>query len=343
MSTIANVSLLTGPLLLGHLLNWLLYGVLIVQVYLYYIAFPRDGHSRQSLVGFTLLFETLQLVLSTYDAFRVFGKGWGNPEQLDRIGLEGLSIPVFASVASCICQLFYASRLYAISNNRWMSSSVALLAVIQVVFGIYDGVKCFIVGRLSGIPGTNVVWINSAWAGTSALCHVIITFSTFWYLLRLKSSSKMKRTSTLITRLIKLTVETGFICAAVNMLALLLFLVRQDTLFYIVPLATTSKLYTNCLLAVLNSRFKILGGRYTQELEVEDRISSFNFASSVIGLSDRHQRQCNIEHSTFHPQTEIVVEISRMTEIQFDSESPISEQTTACKGDHEEEDISYHQ
>ena len=87
-------------------------------------------------------------------------------------------------------------------------------------------------------------------AGISAVCHVLITGTIFHYLWRVKKNSMTRRSTTLITRLIKLTVETGLICAAANLMALILFVSSPRTLLYIMPIAMTSKLYSNCLLAV---------------------------------------------------------------------------------------------
>ncbi|THH27599.1 hypothetical protein EUX98_g6585 [Antrodiella citrinella] len=74
-----------------------------------------------------------------------------------------------------------------------------------------------------------VIYVATVWAGGSALCHVVITTSMFFYLLKVKISSTAKRTSSLITRLIKLTVKTGLIWADVNMVALILFLSSRST------------------------------------------------------------------------------------------------------------------
>ena len=119
----------------------------------------------------------------------------------------------------------------------------------------------------STVPYSSIVWIcmvrttqptsrgivlidNQVWAGGTALCHIIITCSIFHYLWQVKKTSNARRTSTLVTRLIKLTIETGSLCAAVNVLSLFLFICSRTTLLYVVPLALTSKLYSNCLLAV---------------------------------------------------------------------------------------------
>ena len=53
----------------------------------------------KSVVAVAFLLEILQLVLSTHDAFRVYAGGFGNPAQLDDIGLTWLCIPILDAIS----------------------------------------------------------------------------------------------------------------------------------------------------------------------------------------------------------------------------------------------------
>lgn len=59
-----------------------------------------------------------------------------------------------------------------------------------------------------------------------------------------------KLTIALINRVLRLSVETGLICAAVVTVGLVLFAALPHTYWYIFPALTASKLYSNSLLAV---------------------------------------------------------------------------------------------
>ena len=54
----------------------------------------------------------------------------------------------------------------------------------------------------------------------------------------------------MLTRLIRLVIETGLSCAAVATLGLVLFVVYQKEFYWSVPAIIISKLYSNSLLAV---------------------------------------------------------------------------------------------
>ena len=65
----------------------------------YYLAFPNDRLVPKALVAFTYTMELLQTVLSTRDAFRNFGTGWGNMIELDAVGWLWFSVPFLGSVS----------------------------------------------------------------------------------------------------------------------------------------------------------------------------------------------------------------------------------------------------
>ncbi|TCD64981.1 hypothetical protein EIP91_003394 [Steccherinum ochraceum] len=290
-----NFALLTGPPLLGYLFDWGLFGVLTVQTYIYYIAFPDDTWQRKSVVCTAYFLETTQVILATHDAFRVYGSGWGVVPELDKIGLLWLNTPLFAGLISCLNQLFYAHRIYALSSklvpapadgtnslmqgattggNGVASTAISVIAITQATVGVYGSIRVLLVGRLSLLPTTAIIYrLAIVWLGGAALCDSIITCCMLYYLYKARRRTTFRRITTPLTRLIKLTVETGFICAAVGIASLILFIVSPHTFIYTACMATIGKLYSNCLLAVLNSRVRILNGR--NGIEIEDTMSFF--------------------------------------------------------------------
>lgn len=66
---------------------------------MYYIAFPKDKALPKAIVSTTYILEILQVVLSTRDAFRNFGTGWGDMPDLDAVGWLWFSVPVLGSIS----------------------------------------------------------------------------------------------------------------------------------------------------------------------------------------------------------------------------------------------------
>ncbi|TCD63231.1 hypothetical protein EIP91_005816 [Steccherinum ochraceum] len=275
---VANWTLLTGPLLISHLLNWGLFGALTVQVYVYYQAFPSDNVKCKSVVVFTYALEVIQLMLATSDAFRLFARGWGDPMALDDVGLYWLSLVIMTTLISFVCQSFYAWRILALSGNSWMAMTVCLTSVMQTGCGVYDGAMVRAVGHASELSTSIVFRASIIWSASSALCNLVITASMVYYLLRARKMT-FRSTTSILTRLLIFTLETSILCAVVSVAALVCFIVSPATSLYTVPLMILSKLYSNSLLGVLNTRVKIIGGR--DKFTTTSRFSSHEADSSL--------------------------------------------------------------
>ncbi|KAH8088937.1 hypothetical protein BXZ70DRAFT_1011445 [Cristinia sonorae] len=282
---------LTGPLLFAGLFNWASFGILTVQVYIYYIAFPTDTKALKSVVTLAYLLETVQTALFTRDIERVFVHGYGDTSQLDLMGLYWLSVPMMSAAISALCQLFYAWRIYAFSQNRWVAGIISLLAVTECAFELYDGVICLKVGHLLGLPDSLAFEVFAVFLSTSTICDILITSSMMYYLQQARRSTIARRTDSLITHLLKVTVETGFICSAVSVAAMACFFAADNTLLYTTPVTMLGKVHSNCLLAVLNSRARIV--RWDSNVNESDnalRISlgAKPFASGQSSMAFRH-------------------------------------------------------
>ncbi|KAH8088918.1 hypothetical protein BXZ70DRAFT_910031 [Cristinia sonorae] len=228
---------------IGHLFNWGLYGVLTVQVYLYYISFPKDNYKLKTVVASAYILDTIQLTLATYDGFRIYGSGWGDAKQLDTMSLQWVSLPVLGGLVGALYQIFYAWRIYALGQNRWLACIILLISMVVIGSGIYEGAACARLLLMSEAP-RRTYKPTIAWIGCAALGEAIITGSMFYYLHKARRSSRVKQTTNLLTRLIALTIETGLISATVDVTGLALFIALPDAAYY-EPLAiVASKLFS---------------------------------------------------------------------------------------------------
>ncbi|GLB39817.1 hypothetical protein LshimejAT787_0703270 [Lyophyllum shimeji] len=255
----ADIVKSSGPLILGYILNWGLFGVVSIQVYYYYIAFPRDRLYCKCLVYGVYILETLQTVVITHDAFASFGVGFGSFEALDNIQYTCLSIPILSGIVGCVVQVFYAYRINLLSRSRVIGYAIATISVVGCIAGIVTGAKSFEIGRLSKLTQTTVFISAGFWWGCCALCDVTIAVVMTYLLSR--HDTGFRSTHLMITRLTRLTIETGTATALVAVINLFLFFRYPDTNYYTVPVLIIAKLYCNTLLVLFNSRMRIAGGR----------------------------------------------------------------------------------
>ncbi|KAJ7731354.1 hypothetical protein B0H16DRAFT_203023 [Mycena metata] len=254
----------SGPLLLAFSLHWALFAVLTVQLYLYYQAFPNDRVFTKGLVYTVYCLSLVSVILSTIDAFSTFGYGFGDPSALNTAHFAWLVGPVFTGMVACIVQSFYAFRLYRLCNSRIVPAILVFAALGLCAIGISDGVSDHKASRTNlaklkfNFPAIATITTVLFLVGT-ALVDITIAGCMTYYLT--KNDTGFRRTHALVTKLIRLSIETGVITALVVILILALFFGVPGKAYYVVPGSSISTVYANTLFAVLNSRFQILNGR----------------------------------------------------------------------------------
>ncbi|KAJ7485148.1 hypothetical protein B0H11DRAFT_2018286 [Mycena galericulata] len=251
----------TSRKFVGYLLHWGLFGTLNIQLYLYYQAFPNDRLFNKCLVYTVYVLEFLQTMLITYAAFTTFGYGFGNPSALGDVRFEWFSVPVMSGLVAFIGQSFYAYRLYLLSKSRWLPSLIVVLATMSSIGAFMAGSFSFRVGSSLPLVHSKRNYGIGVWLGGAASTDIIITAAMSYYLW--KSKTGIRETNALLVRLIRLTIETGCVTAAVAITDFTLFFAIPDKPYFIAAGVILPKLYANTIFAVLNARFQIAGGRGT--------------------------------------------------------------------------------
>ncbi|SJL07148.1 uncharacterized protein ARMOST_10491 [Armillaria ostoyae] len=235
---IAEVS---GPIIVACLLNWGLFGTLSVQLYLYYLAFPDDRRSLKYLVYGIYVIEFVQTMVVARDTFVTFGYSFGDVEALTRMNYSWLTVPIMSAVAAGVGHVFYAYRIFILSKSRILPIFVICVSLTSSVAAVITGIYAFQAGK--------VIKLNNR--KTSIAIGLM------------RSTTNFRRTRMLITKIIRLTIETGSMTAVVALLNVILFFVFPHQTFYMTPALLMPKLYTNTVYMVLNSRMRIIGGRDT--------------------------------------------------------------------------------
>ncbi|THU80176.1 hypothetical protein K435DRAFT_764819 [Dendrothele bispora CBS 962.96] len=250
----SDIVWLTIPRLLGFAWNWGLMGALTVQVYIYHISFPGDRVIFKALVYILYLLEWAQTFSATYDAVHWFGYGWGNNDTLDQIYTEFLNIPIFTSTIGAAVQIFFGWRIFTLSRSKVLFGFIILMALIQLAGAAVTGYYiCIVPTESNDIPGLpRSVGVR---LGTSAAVDIVIAGCMTYFLLKNRSEFSIQ-TNAVITKLVRLTIETGTITATAAIIDLVFFLSIHDNTMHQISGVTLSKLYTNSLLMLFNNRMK---------------------------------------------------------------------------------------
>ncbi|KAF8908252.1 hypothetical protein CPB85DRAFT_794987 [Mucidula mucida] len=266
----ADIAELTGPLIIGHLFNWGLLGALCIQAYIYYLAFPHDPiWPTKVLSSCVFILEVAQTCLNTRDAFRNFGAFWGDMLNLDDIGTYWLGVPVMAGIVSGIVQFFYAWRIWVLTKRYWIPSVIVVLSLTQSVSAFVAGNAARQINHFSELQAETYV-VTSVWLAGTALCDTVIAMSMTWTLLRARTG--VNTTDAVVFRIVRLSIETGTLCAIFAVLDLIFYVVFMHNNFHLVPSIALTKMYSNSFFAVLNSRVKIRDGRLGQTFSTDPTV-----------------------------------------------------------------------
>ncbi|KAF9243152.1 hypothetical protein BU15DRAFT_72346 [Melanogaster broomeanus] len=125
---------------------------------------------------------------------------------------------------------------------------VIMTSLVQCIF--------LCLGAVDGRPNYTRLGLSDIWMIANFVCDLIITIVTTRLLFLRGATSSFKDTRGLVTKLIRLTLETGAVTTVAMLLQFLLSWFGHDvdqlSVFY-----SISRLYANCLLATLNARLVI--------------------------------------------------------------------------------------
>ncbi|KAJ7058685.1 hypothetical protein C8F01DRAFT_280966, partial [Mycena amicta] len=253
-----NVGELTIPLFVGTVMNWALLGTLVVQTYIYYLAFPTDRLPNKLIVAFVVLAELLQTLGDSRDTVRTFGANWGNFASLDKVGWAWFSVPILGSTIGCVGQLFFAWRIHIIAARKaWaVPIIIALITVFQFGAGIWTGVQIIQAKHFSALTFERMK-APVAWLSATALADLLIVAATIYYLLKARQPGFSGATNAAVSRIITVTIETGIPCAIFALIDLALFVKYNGNNFHLGTCIWLSKVYSNSILVILNSRANI--------------------------------------------------------------------------------------
>ncbi|KAF7378203.1 putative Transmembrane protein [Mycena sanguinolenta] len=239
--------------------SYCLYGVLLVQTYMYTEKFPNDRRGLKILVSVMFFFETLFTVLMTIAAWSMFGTGWGDPNTLLQFNWTIGVLPLLSGIHSGLAQGFYIWRIWHLTKQLWLPVPIALCMFTQLCglywFAIKFNIARWRVVALPPLSGGVTVWMIG-----SVACDVLITLALTGILWRLKRRTKFAETSGILNRLIRISIETGSLTSVTAIVEISLWLSWERFYYYFVPFLILGKLYSNVLMATLNCRNPIFHG-----------------------------------------------------------------------------------
>ncbi|KAF8185486.1 hypothetical protein K438DRAFT_1488382, partial [Mycena galopus ATCC 62051] len=245
-----------GPRLLGLVFNWGLLGVLTTQVYVYHLSASSSpttsNRAHNAAVYIVYVLDWVQTSSATYDAFQWFVYGWGNIPALYGVYTNFLNVPILSSTIGSIVQIFFGWRIWTISQSWIPFAVVMIFSCLQLgaggVVGYYLYQDASETARSAGL--VRAVGIR---LGASAVVDTIIAGCMTYFVSAAMFTGFQTRLRNVLTRLIRLTIETGTVTAISAVVDLVFFLKAHNALHQVSGVILC-KLYSNTLLVLFNNR-----------------------------------------------------------------------------------------
>ncbi|KAH9952893.1 hypothetical protein BC827DRAFT_207945 [Russula dissimulans] len=199
-----DIADITAAPLLGTIWNWALYGVLVVQFYVYSYNFAKDRKFLKILVYAIFLLETVQTVLSLVDLYYRFASGFGDIQRLIEPHLSPFDGPIIGAIVSVTVQYFFSYRVWMLSKKTaWW------LCLLICVCSTVDGAAAFAGGIYSLAHGGILKDFALTWLIGNTVADILITAAMIYYLTSRQSDAAAAYSDHALSRMVRLTVETN--------------------------------------------------------------------------------------------------------------------------------------
>ncbi|KAH6917759.1 hypothetical protein BKA70DRAFT_1213822 [Coprinopsis sp. MPI-PUGE-AT-0042] len=292
-----------GYALTGLMLNVLLLGIMVTQVYTYYTTYKKDA----------IWIRVLSLIQHFGDFEKLFTVDW----------LFATEPATTAIIASSV-QLFFAWRVH-ILTQKWKHVSTVLVGLVTLT-SLTSGVAGIITAwEICRYPNFDSAQKHRAgvctWLAATVVCDALITMILVTALHKQKTG--FKRTDLVVDRVIKLIMHTGLLTMVVAILDLAFLLISPSGLHLLFnyPL---SKLYTTSMMSSLNFRRVNVDG---SNVVTDEDENSYSTASKIgglggtMGFTSTFRRDNDIVNLVRSPRTEVFVQVEEheLADVKVDS------------------------
>ncbi|KJA23714.1 hypothetical protein HYPSUDRAFT_39550 [Hypholoma sublateritium FD-334 SS-4] len=253
-----NITSITGPLIFGTLINWTLYGVLSLQIYVYYQNFPDDSLRNKLLVYGCYVIEMAQTAMNGADFFFWFGSGFGNVAGLGEVHISPLDVPIFCGIIAAIVQLFFAYRIFTLRRSYlWICILIILTSTLQITAAIATGYRSFKLHSFTHFHENNLFpQAFDVWSVGNTACDTLISGTMLWLLYKSEDNG-CGHSKKIIGKLVRLVVETNTLTASVALLSFVFYVSVPHLNLYVFTTLIMGKLYSNTLLVTFNNRIAL--------------------------------------------------------------------------------------
>ncbi|KDR69463.1 hypothetical protein GALMADRAFT_272038 [Galerina marginata CBS 339.88] len=244
-----------GASLLSTMGACILFGISIVQVYIYYTTYTKDWRFQKVIVGTLTVLNTGHLIFLIHLVYYYAIEQFGNPAGLERIVWCVNAQTLFTILIIVMVHGLYVHRIWILGrrfSRIWPAFLFMLLAGATVigVFLIYNAFRLKVFSAMH-----ELTWVLYAIFGTTTTMDFLIAASMCYYLN--KSRSGFTKTNYLVLNIMRYVLISGALTSITSLFSILTFAAMPNNLVFLGVTFVITKLYINSYVAMLNARNSI--------------------------------------------------------------------------------------
>ncbi|KAE9406356.1 hypothetical protein BT96DRAFT_851650 [Gymnopus androsaceus JB14] len=248
-----NLSSSVDGIFYGYTLSTVLFGITIVQAWIY-INTNDDKWPLRILVTALVLADFTTTCLDTQVLHHLLITNFGSLDVFTELPLSFMIETMLTIIIGVCAELFFISKVWLLKQLHWTVSVLMLVtciggAVAGIVAVVQDLEHPFVDFGLTHRAPRLATALN---VGLTLLSNTITSTALCWSFAN--SRTGIKRTDTLLQKLFQYTVTRGIFVTVNLFLLLILFLVHPEELAWVPFHWSTSKVYVITMVAMLNSR-----------------------------------------------------------------------------------------
>ncbi|KAH7904744.1 hypothetical protein BJ138DRAFT_1130829 [Hygrophoropsis aurantiaca] len=242
-----------GATLAGLCIAYILYGMLCLQIFLYFISCKSDSIALKMMVVAWWVLDTAHELLSVVGVWQYLVSNFGNVAFINAFHVPLPLSTIFIGLVSASVQVFMVWRIWRFSGCNWIFPIIlAPGIVIQPILCIVWIIRVLDV-RNSASPGENANLVI-AYNAIAAAIDIAILIILCALLATNRSGGFSRKTDAIITRLIILSINTGLWTSLFALMSLIMIKASPNTLIYCIWQMPLSPLYCNTAVGCLNAR-----------------------------------------------------------------------------------------
>ncbi|KAL7284869.1 hypothetical protein ACG7TL_002182 [Trametes sanguinea] len=229
---IFNVSLcreLLRGLVIGFTFSTSLLGITFMQAYMYYRRYPHDSLSLKLLVAVLITLDTLTTALAAHGMHTYVVDDDLQP--FNTVVWSLIAENYFCVITAVLTQLYFARRIWILSQNKLLTGATAILALISLTGGTWLSVKMFVAPDLATLESIGLRILTLLGSGCSSLCDILISAGLCYFFHT--SRTGIKRSDALIDKLIGFTIQRGLITSFCQTYIFVTDVVSPNTFLYL--------------------------------------------------------------------------------------------------------------